>query len=57
MNIFDIRGFIGQSVRVMNVATRPRQKDFEKILKVTMAGMIVIGLIGVVISFLLSFVE
>ena len=55
--MFDIRGFVNQCVRVMNVATRPRQKEFEKILKVTMLGMILIGLIGVIISFLLSSVQ
>ena len=55
--MFDIRGFINQSVRVMNVATRPRQKEFEKIVKVTMMGVIIVGLVGVVISFLLSLME
>lgn len=55
--MFDIKGFIIQSIRVLNVATRPRQKEFEKIIKVTAAGVILIGLIGVVLSFVLSFIE
>jgi len=55
--MFDIKGFINQSVRVLNVASRPRQKEFEKIVKVTAAGVIVVGVIGVVLSFILSFIE
>ena len=48
--MFDIIGFLKQSQRVMNVATRPRQKEFEKIVKMTGIGIILIGLIGVIIS-------
>ena len=55
--MFDIRGFINQSVRVMNVASRPRQKEFEKIIKITAIGIAAVGLAGVLISFLLSFVQ
>ena len=57
MLMFDIKGFINQSMRVMHVATRPRQKEFEKIVKVTMLGVIIVGMVGVVISFLLSAIE
>ena len=53
--MFDIMGFINQSRRVMNVASRPRQKDFEKIVKITALGIILVGLIGVILSFVLSF--
>lgn len=55
--MFDIRGFANQSVRVLNVASRPRQKEFEKIVKVTAAGVIIVGIVGVVLSFILSFIE
>jgi len=48
--MFDAIGFLKQSRRVMNVATRPRQKEFEKIVKMTGIGIILIGLIGVIIS-------
>jgi protein translocase SEC61 complex gamma subunit len=55
--MFDIMGFINQSRRVMNVATLPRQKEFTKICKITALGIILIGLIGVTISFLLNLVQ
>jgi len=55
--MFDIRGFISQSRRVMNVASRPRQKEFEKIVKVTAIGMAIVGLVGVILSFVLSAVQ
>ncbi|MFA6327960.1 MAG: protein translocase SEC61 complex subunit gamma [Candidatus Micrarchaeia archaeon] len=52
----DIVGWVRQSMRVMNVATRPRQKEFERIIKVTGIGMIIVGLIGVVLSFLVNLI-
>ena len=53
----DVVGFVKQSARVLNVATRPRQKEFEKIVEITGIGMILVGLIGVVIAFLFSVVK
>lgn len=55
--MFDIRGYIRESARVLHVATRPRRKEFEKIVKITGLGIIVVGLIGVIISFLLSLTD
>ncbi len=52
--MFNIGLFIRESIRVMNVATRPRRKDFEKIVNITGLGIISIGLIGVIISFVMS---
>ena len=54
--MFDIVGWLRQSMRVMNVATRPRQKEFEKIVKITGIGMIAVGLIGVILSFVVNLV-
>jgi protein translocase SEC61 complex gamma subunit len=54
--MFDISGFVRQSMRVMAVSSRPRQKDYEKIVKITGAGIIIIGLIGALISFLMSLI-
>ena len=48
--MFDIIGFLKQSSRVMNVATKPRLKEFEQIVKTTGLGIILIGLIGVIIA-------
>jgi protein transport protein SEC61 subunit gamma-like protein len=42
--------FISQSQRIIAVSTRPRRKDFERIAKVTMIGMILMGIMGVIIS-------
>ncbi len=47
---FDPQEFVSQSQRVLSVATRPRRKEFEKIAKVTGAGIIIIGFIGIVLS-------
>lgn len=41
----------------MHVASRPRRREFEKIVKITGLGIVIVGLIGVVISFLLSFTD
>jgi len=54
--MFDVVGFARQSMRVMNVATRPRQKEFEKIVKITGIGMIIVGLVGVILSFVVNLV-
>ena len=54
--MFDIAGWIKQSIRVMNVATRPRQKEFDKIVKITGIGMIIVGLVGVILSFIVNLV-
>ena len=54
--MFDIAGWIKQSIRVMNVATRPRQNEFERIIKVTGIGMIAVGLIGVILSFVVNLI-
>ena len=48
--MFDLAGFIRQSRRVMSVASRPRQKEFEQIIKTTGLGIIIIGLIGVILA-------
>ena len=54
--MFDVAGFARQCVRVMNVASLPKRKDFEKIVKITGLGMLLVGLIGVVLSFIFSLI-
>ena len=54
--MFDIRGYIKESMRVLNVASRPRRKEFEQIVKITGLGIVIVGLIGVILSFLLNLV-
>ncbi len=51
-----IVGFVKQSMRVMNVATRPRQKEFDKIVKITGIGMILVGIFGMLLSFVVNLV-
>jgi protein translocase SEC61 complex gamma subunit len=51
-----IKDFVRGSAHVFNVATRPRLKEFDRIVKVTGASMILIGLAGVAITFVMSFV-
>ncbi len=55
--MFDIKGFIGQSRRVMSVATLPRRSEFEKIVKITAIGIALVGLVGVLLSFLLTSIQ
>ena len=40
--------------RILRVASRPRLKDFERMGLVTAIGVLVMGLLGVIISFVLS---
>ncbi len=54
--MFDIFNYMKECRRVMNVASRPRRKDFEKIVKITGLGIVLIGLIGVILSFLLNLI-
>lgn len=54
--MFNLFNYIRECRRVMNVASRPRRKDFEKIVKITGLGIVLVGLIGVVLSFLLNLV-
>ena len=51
-----IVGFVKQSMRVMNVDTRPRQKEFDKIVKITGIGMILVGIFGMLLSFVVNLV-
>ena len=52
----DIMAFVKESMRVMNVATRPKQKEFERIVKITGIGTIIVGLMGVVIMAIINMI-
>ena len=41
-------------LRVLKVATRPRQKEFEQMAKVTMTGVALMGMLGIVIAAVFS---
>ncbi|MCX6770042.1 MAG: protein translocase SEC61 complex subunit gamma [Candidatus Micrarchaeota archaeon] len=49
-----IRKFINESIRVMNVASRPRRKEFEHIVKITGIGLILVGLCGIIIMVIIG---
>ena len=52
--MFNLAEEIRKLVRVLQVASRPRLRDFERMALVTGAGIVVMGLIGLVISFILN---
>jgi len=52
--MFNVAEEIRKLVRVMQVASRPRMRDFERMAMVTGAGIIVMGVIGLIISFILN---
>ncbi|MBU0585897.1 protein translocase SEC61 complex subunit gamma [Candidatus Micrarchaeota archaeon] len=47
---------IGKYLKILRVAKKPDNEEFSKIAKITAAGMIGIGLIGVGISFVFGFI-
>lgn len=53
---FIIRDFVSRSARVLAVATKPRRSEYEKIAKITAAGMVLIGVVGIIISFVFHLV-
>jgi protein transport protein SEC61 subunit gamma and related proteins len=52
--MFDLISYLKECRRVLFVASRPRRREFEQIVKITGLGIILIGLTGVIISILLS---
>lgn len=55
-NMFNIFAYIRESRRVLNVASRPRRKEFEQIVKITGLGTVLVGIIGTLLSFLLNLI-
>ena len=54
--MFNIVSYLRECRRVLYVASRPKRRDFEQIVKITGLGTILIGVIGVLLSFLLNIV-
>ncbi len=50
----DITAEIRKMIRVLRVATRPRQKEFEHMAKVTAIGVIVMGAFGLIVAAIFS---
>lgn len=52
-----LKEFVQKAMRVLRVCYRPTQEDFYTTLKVTGLGMVAIGLVGYVITFIFTFLE
>ena len=52
--MFDLQAEIKKHVRVLQVASRPRLRDFDRMVLVTGAGVLMMGFMGLVISFVLN---
>ena len=50
----DIRETISRCIRIFYISRKPTNEEFIKVAKVTSAGIIVIGLIGLIISVVLA---
>ena len=44
-------------IRVLKISTKPSIKDFYFILKITIAGICIMGAIGVIVAFIFSLVD
>lgn len=53
---FDIAGEFNKIMRVIRIASRPRQKEFWHMAKVTSLGIVLMGGMGLVISRLMHFI-
>lgn len=56
MFLDSINSFIKKSERVLRVSHHPRSKEFWMIAKVTALGVILMGLIGFLITFIFAFI-
>ncbi len=45
---------IRRCVRILHIARKPTSQEFETVAKVTSLGMVVFGLIGLIITFVLN---
>ncbi len=52
----DVLAYLRDCRRVLYVASRPRRKEFEQIVKITGLGIVLVGLTGVILSVLLNIV-
>ncbi len=54
MNIRAIKKYIRGIRRILVIAKKPSEAELRRVIKVAGAGMLIIGVTGVVIAFLLS---
>jgi len=53
MNIGEL---FNRSIRIFHISKKPTPSEFWEVAKITSLGMIVIGVIGVVLSFVLKYI-
>lgn len=49
------REFFAKSVRVWHVLRKPTSKEFKEISKISALGILILGLLGFIISFIINF--
>jgi protein translocase SEC61 complex gamma subunit len=54
---YKINEFIQKALRVLRVSYRPTQQEFYTTLKVTALGMVLIGVVGYIITFIFNMLE
>ncbi|GEM_PF-5725247 len=47
---FDLRAELFKIERVLRIASRPREKEFWHMAKVTALGIVAIGILGIIVS-------
>ena len=50
----DVMDLIRRCIRIMHIARKPTDAEFAKVAKVTALGIVAFGVIGLIISLLLS---
>ncbi len=45
--MFNVFSYIREARRVLYVASRPRRREFEQIVKITGLGILIVGILGV----------
>jgi protein translocase SEC61 complex gamma subunit len=52
--MFNVRSFIAQCARVWRILKKPDMDSYKTTAKVASVGMLIIGLLGFVVSFLMT---
>lgn len=50
----DVKELLTRCIRILHIARKPTEQELSKVAKITAAGIIVIGVIGIIVSFIFS---
>lgn len=53
----DIKELVARCIRLLTVSRKPTDEEFMKVAKVTAIGIVVIGIAGVLISLVTTFID